>query len=163
MGANAPEEVTGLLQAWCHGDRAALDQIIPLVHNELHRLAHQYMVREPAGHVLQTTALINEAYMRLIDASRVEWQNRVHFFAISANLMRRILVDFARSRRYKKRRASAWNRKIGKNRSKSVTGYSFTNSTADILLPTRPVNRGKSSLSPILPIFAHETGKSGKE
>ena len=105
MGANAPEEVTGLLQAWCHGDRAALDQLIPLVHDELHRLAHQYMVREPAGHVLQTTALVNEAYMRLIDASRVEWQNRAHFFAISANLMRRILVDFARSRRYKKRRA----------------------------------------------------------
>ena len=109
MGANAPEEVTGLLQAWCHGDRAALDQLIPLVHDELHRLAHQYMLREPAGHVLQTTALVNEAYMRLIDASRVEWQNRAHFFAISANLMRRILVDFARSRRYKKRRDSTLN------------------------------------------------------
>ncbi len=106
MGANAPEEVTRLLQAWCHGDRAALDQLIPLVHDELHRLAHQYMVHEAAGHMLQTTALVNEAYLRLIDASRIEWQNRAHFFAISANLMRRILVDFARSRRYKKRRAS---------------------------------------------------------
>jgi RNA polymerase sigma-70 factor (ECF subfamily) len=103
MGANAPEEVTRLLQAWCHGDRAALDQLIPLVYDELHRLAHQYMVHEASGHMLQTTALVNEAYLRLIDASRIEWQNRAHFFAISANLMRRILVDFARSRRYKKR------------------------------------------------------------
>ena len=109
MGANAPEEVTRLLQAWCHGDRAALDQLIPLVHDELHRLAHQYMMHEAAGHMLQTTALVNEAYIRLIDASRVEWQNRAHFFAISANLMRRILVDFARSRRYKKRRAGTLN------------------------------------------------------
>ena len=82
MGANAPEEVTRLLQAWCHGDRAALDQLIPLVHDELHRLAHQYMAHEAAGHVLQTTALVNEAYMRLIDARQVEWQNRAHFFAI---------------------------------------------------------------------------------
>jgi len=116
MGTNAPEEVTRLLHAWCQGDRAALDQLIPLVHDELHRLAHQYMLREPAGHVLQTTALVNEAYLRLIDASRVKWQNRAHFFAISANLMRRILVDFARSRRYKKRRDGTLNPQLDLDR-----------------------------------------------
>jgi RNA polymerase sigma factor (TIGR02999 family) len=109
MPPNAPEEVTELLHAWCHGDQAALDRLLPLVYNELHRLAHQCMRHEAAGDVLQTTGLVNEAYLRLVDANHVEWQNRAHFFAISANLMRRILVDFARSRRYKKRRASAWN------------------------------------------------------
>lgn len=103
MRQNEPAEVTKLLLAWCCGNQAAFDRLIPLVYDELHRLARQYMSREPSGHILQTTALVNEAYLRLIDASRVQWQNRAHFFAISANLMRRILVDFARSRRYKKR------------------------------------------------------------
>jgi len=112
MRAHAPQEVTQLLQAWCRGDSAALDRLIPLVYHELHRLAHQCMLREPAGHLLQTTALVNEAYLRLINASQVEWHNRAHFFAISANLMRRILVDFARSRRYKKRRAGTLNAQI---------------------------------------------------
>ena len=106
MGANVPHEVTQLLQAWCHGDQGALDRLIPLVYDELHRLAHHYMRREPAGHMLQTTALVNEAYVRLIDASGVEWRDRAHFFAISAKLMRRILIDFARSRGYKKRQIS---------------------------------------------------------
>jgi RNA polymerase sigma factor (TIGR02999 family) len=102
-----PEEVTQLLLAWSHGDRAALDRLIPLVSTELHRLAHHYMRRERAGHTLQTTALVNEAYVRLVDASRVEWRDRAHFFAVSANLMRRILVDFARKRRYQKRGGGA--------------------------------------------------------
>jgi RNA polymerase sigma factor (TIGR02999 family) len=106
MSAKVPQEVTQLLQAWCRGDKTAFDQLIPLVYDELHRLAHRMMVREPAGNLLQTTALVNEAYMRLIDASQVEWQNRAHFLAISARLMRRILVDLARSRRFKKRRVS---------------------------------------------------------
>jgi len=92
-----------MLHAWCQGDQSALERLIPLVHDELHRLAHRYMLRERPDHTLQTTALLNEAYLRLIDASRVEWRNRAHFFAISANLMRRILVDFARSRGYQKR------------------------------------------------------------
>jgi RNA polymerase sigma factor (TIGR02999 family) len=96
-------DVTQLLKAWSSGEQDALEKLVPLVHDELHRLAHRYMVREKAGHTLQTTALLNEAYMRLVDASRVEWQNRAHFYAISANLMRRILVDFARSRGYQKR------------------------------------------------------------
>jgi RNA polymerase sigma factor (TIGR02999 family) len=102
-----PQEVTQLLLAWSHGDRAALDRLIPLVSTELHRLAHHYMRRERAGHTLQTTALVNEAYVRLVDASRVEWRDRAHFFAVSANLMRRILVDFARKRRYQKRGGGA--------------------------------------------------------
>ncbi len=96
-------EVTLLLQDWRHGDRAALDKLIPLVYEELHRLAHRYMARERGDHSLQTTALVNEAYLRLIDARQVDWQDRTHFFAVSANLMRRILVEFARSRSAGKR------------------------------------------------------------
>src|SRR5262245_3422532 len=89
-------EITQMLVAWSKGDEEALDKLTPLVSKELHRLAKRYMGRERAGHTLQTTALVNEAYLRLIDASQVEWQNRAHFFAISAQLMRRILVDAAR-------------------------------------------------------------------
>ena len=99
---HSPKEVTQLLHAWCGGDKTALDRLMPLIHDELHRLAHRYMLRERAGHTLQTTALVNEAYLRLVDADRIPWQNRAHFFAISANLMRRILVDFARSRGHQK-------------------------------------------------------------
>ena len=107
MSHTQPQEVTQLLLAWSRGDRAALDRLIPLVSSELHRLAHHYIRRERAGHTLQTTALVNEAYVRLVDASRVEWRDRAHFFAVSANLMRRILVDFARKRRYQKRGGGA--------------------------------------------------------
>ena len=96
-----------MLLAWSGGDRAALDRLIPLVSAELHRLAHHYMRGERVGHTLQTTALVNEAYVRLVDANRVEWRDRAHFFAVSANLMRRILVDFARRRRYQKRGGGA--------------------------------------------------------
>src|SRR5512135_3786278 len=99
MTVHSPQEVTQLLQAWCRGEQSAFDKLIPLVYAELHRLAHIYMVRERPGHTLQTSALLNEAYLRLIDADRVEWKDRVHFFAISANVMRRILVEFARARR----------------------------------------------------------------
>ena len=107
MSRTQPQDVTQLLLAWSRGDRAALDHLIPLVSTELHRLAHHYMRRERAGHTLETTALVNEAYVRLVDASRVEWRDRAHFFAVSANLMRRILVDFARKRRYQKRGGNA--------------------------------------------------------
>jgi RNA polymerase sigma-70 factor (ECF subfamily) len=100
---SSPQEVSLLLQAWVGGDQSALDRLIPIVHHELHRLAHCYMARERPGHPLQTTALVNEAYIRLLGANKVAWQDRAHFFAISANLMRRILVDYARSRRYRKR------------------------------------------------------------
>ena len=107
MTTPSPQEVTQLLLAWSQGDQAALDQLIPLVHAELHRLAHRCMDRERAGHTLQTTALVNEAYLRLIDSSQVRWQNRAHFFAVAAQLMRRILVDFARSRHNLKRGGAA--------------------------------------------------------
>ncbi len=97
MRTLAPD-VTKLLLAWNSGDSSALDKLMPLVHQELQRLAHRYMRGERCGHTLQTTALVNEAYLRLVDSSRVQWQNRAHFFAVSAQLMRRILVDYARSR-----------------------------------------------------------------
>jgi RNA polymerase sigma factor (TIGR02999 family) len=100
---SSAHEVTGLLLAWNAGDSTALEKLTPLVYEELRRLARRYMGREQAGHPLQSTALVHEAYVRLIDASQVQWQNRAHFFAISANLMRRILVDFARSQNNQKR------------------------------------------------------------
>jgi len=105
------QEVTQWLVAWSNGDSAALEQLIPLVHEELRRLAKRYMGqerrREPHGVTLQTTALVNEAYLRLIDARNVQWEDRAHFFAISAQLMRRILVDYARSRNRAKRGGAA--------------------------------------------------------
>jgi len=100
-------EVTELLLAWNRGDEVALDKLTPLVYDKLRRMAHRYMGGERPGHTLQTTALVNEAYLRLIDSSRVQWQNRAHFFALSAQLMRRVLVDFARSRNYQKRGGDA--------------------------------------------------------
>ena len=101
------EEVTGLLQAWSDGDQAALEKLMPLVYAELHRLAKRYMGREHVGRTLQTSALVNEAYLRLVDAHGVRWQNRAHFFAVSAQIMRRILVDFARARQNHKRGSGA--------------------------------------------------------
>jgi RNA polymerase sigma factor (TIGR02999 family) len=98
-----PREITQLLLAWRTGDRTALNQLMPLVHQELRRLAHYLMNRERPGHLLQTTALINEAYLRLIDSSQVKWESRAHFFAVAGQLMRRVLVDAARSRGARKR------------------------------------------------------------
>ena len=103
----ADHEVTELLTAWNGGDEAAFGKLVPLVYQELHRTAHRYMARERSGHTLQTTALINEVYMRLVDFQGMSWQNRNHFFAICANLMRRVLTDFARSRRFLKRGGDA--------------------------------------------------------
>jgi RNA polymerase sigma-70 factor, ECF subfamily len=103
MDGSLSPEVTQLLLAWSQGEQEALDKLIPFVYEELRRLAHYYMSGEGAGHTLQTTALVNEAYLRLVDMGQVQWQNRAHFFAVSAQLMRRILVDFARSRNYLKR------------------------------------------------------------
>jgi len=96
MPTASPNEVTRLLLAWNQGDQAALDQLLPLVNAELRRLAAHYMRRERPGHTLQTSALVNEAYLRLIDQQQVHWQNRTHFFGIAAQLMRRILLDHAR-------------------------------------------------------------------
>ena len=103
MNKLTPEQVTGLLVDWGNGDKAALDKLMPLVYDELRRLARYYMRRERAGQTLQTTALVNEAYLRLVDQRNVRWQNRAHFFAIAAQLMRRILVDKARKRYNAKR------------------------------------------------------------
>ena len=103
----SPQEMTELLAAWSDGDREALDRLLPLVEGELHRLAHHDMSREREGHTLQTSALVNEAYLKLCDQTRVRWQNRAHFFAIAAQTMRRILIDHARSRRYEKRGGGA--------------------------------------------------------
>jgi len=100
-------EVTRLLKAWGEGDDGALARLTPVVENELHRMAHRCMARENPGHTLQTTALVNEVYLRLVDIHGVSWQDRAHFFAMSARLMRRVLTDFARSRHYQKRGAGA--------------------------------------------------------
>jgi RNA polymerase sigma factor (TIGR02999 family) len=100
-------DVTKLLLAWGSGEEEALEQLIPLVHQELHRIAKRHMRGQRPGHTLQTTALVNEAYMRLVDLDQVQWQDRAHFFAVSARLMRRILVDSARSRGSLKRGGAA--------------------------------------------------------
>src|SRR5438309_2012628 len=101
-GEPAAEDVSKLLRAWSGGDRNALDRLTPVVYDELRRLARRYMRRERPGHSLQTTALVNEAYMRLVDYERMQWQNRAHFFAVSAQLMRRILVEHARRHNLKR-------------------------------------------------------------
>ena len=98
MSPNSDSGPTELLRAWSQGDGSALDRLVPLVYEELHRLARNFMRRERPDHTLQTTALVNEAYMRLIDQRNVRWQNRAHFFAIAAKMMRRILIDHARKR-----------------------------------------------------------------
>ena len=107
MTRSSPRAVSLLLRAWRGGDESALDKLMPLVYDQLRRLAHRYMNQEKAGHTLQTTALVNEAYLRLVDLKQIEWQDRAHFFAIAASFMRRILVDFARSRGYRKRGGDA--------------------------------------------------------
>ena len=100
-------EITQLLHDWGQGDPDALDKLLPLVETELHKLAHHYMARERRGHTLQTTALVNEVYMRLVRARDLPWQDRAHFFAVCARSMRRILTDYARARRYSKRGGGA--------------------------------------------------------
>jgi RNA polymerase sigma factor (TIGR02999 family) len=109
MEVSGSQEVTRLLLAWGQGEQSALEKLVPLVHAELRRIARRYMLGERHGHTLQTTALINEAYLRLVDSQKVNWQSRAHFFAVSAQLMRRVLVDYARARNYQKRGAGAYN------------------------------------------------------
>ena len=101
--SKSSEEITELLQAWSRGDQEAFDQLSPIVYAELRRLARHYMSRERADHTLQPTALVHEAYLRLAEFHNLHWKNRIHFFAISAQVMRRVLVDFARSRERRKR------------------------------------------------------------
>ena len=101
------DAVTQLLIAWGNGEEPARDQLMTLVYQELHRLAHRHIRKERPGHTLQTSALVNEAFVRLVDQKNVHWQSRAHFFAIAAEMMRRILVDYARSRRFAKRGGDA--------------------------------------------------------
>jgi RNA polymerase sigma factor (TIGR02999 family) len=105
--ATDPQEITDLLQSWARGDEAALEKLIPLVEAELRLLAKYYLRRERPGHTLQTTALVNEAYIKLVGQDRVHWQNRSHFYAIAAQCMRRVLMDYARARRREKRGGDA--------------------------------------------------------
>ena len=107
MSPNADSGPTELLRAWSHGDGSALDRLMPLVYDELHRLARRYMRQERPNHTLQATSLVNEAYLRLIDVNRVEWRDRAHFLAVAAQMMRRILVESARNRRRQKRGGGA--------------------------------------------------------
>ena len=99
----ATEEITQLLLAWGQGDQAALERLLPLVYEEMRQIAHHHMRRQRPDHTLQTTALVNEAYLRLVNWKEARWENRAHFFGVAAQLMRRILVDFARARNYEKR------------------------------------------------------------
>src|SRR5215469_17256975 len=103
MASSSSSEVSQLLQRWNDGDETALEKLMPLVYNELHRMARYYMARESPGHTLQTTALVNEAYVRLVDSAHTNFQNRIHFLAVCAQAMRRILADWGRSRRALKR------------------------------------------------------------
>ncbi len=107
MAAPSSHDVTQLLKAWSAGDEQALEKLTPLVYEQLHRAAQRCMAGERSGHTLQTSALVNEVYLRLVDCKKMSWQDRAHFFAVSARLMRRILIDFARSRGYQKRGAGA--------------------------------------------------------
>jgi RNA polymerase sigma factor (TIGR02999 family) len=107
MRTPASAEVTKLLLAWGAGDQRALDQLLPVVYQELHRMARRYMAAENSDHTLQASALVNEAYLRLVDVRQMQWQNRAHFFGVAAQLMRRILVDFGRRRHYLKRGGGA--------------------------------------------------------
>src|SRR5436190_19414864 len=128
MGAPSSQDVTGLLQAWGQGNEEALQKLVPLVYEQLRAAARRYMVRERPGHTLQTTALIHETYLRLVDVRRIKWQNRAHFLAICAQLMRRILIDFARSRRYQKRGGAA--REVDFHENLTVTTQTDTNMLA---------------------------------
>ena len=107
MPQNSDDQATELLRAWSQGDESARERLIPLLYGELHRLARHYMRQERPDHTLQATALVNEAYLRLIDVNRVEWRNRTHFLALAAEMMRRILIEFARSRQRQKRGGGA--------------------------------------------------------
>jgi RNA polymerase sigma-70 factor (ECF subfamily) len=107
MPTPEPQRLTQLLVAWSDGDQKALDELFPLVYDELRQLARRHMRRERRGHTLRTTALVNDAYLRLVDQRQVRWQNRAHFFAIAAQMMRRILVDHARAKHYEKRGGGA--------------------------------------------------------
>ena len=135
MAGDMAGEITALLNAWNRGDETALERIIPLVYRELHRRAERYMSREHGGHTLQATALLNEVYLRLVDLPQRNWKNRAHFLAICAQLMRRILVDFARSRHSQRRGGGQRNLPLNEE----VTAS--TRSPAEIIAVDNAVNK----------------------
>jgi RNA polymerase sigma factor (TIGR02999 family) len=138
MAESSPNRITKLLAAWSDGDETACEKLVPLVYEELHRLAHRYMRKERTGHTLQTSALVNEAYLRLAGAENVRWQNRAHFFAVSARLMRRILVDFARVKHNLKHGGGALQLSLDEGRAVS------TEPSADLLALDESLNRLKA-------------------
>ena len=131
--ASSGKEVTQLLRAWSEGDESALDKLIPLVYDELHRLARHYMAQERPGHTLQATALVNEAYLRLANAGPADFQGRTHFFAISARVLRRILVDWARVQNAQKRGGDAPVLELPQNLALDQDGKPWGNSTDDVI------------------------------
>lgn len=134
MSESNTQEVTELLQKWSGGDADALEQLTPVIYSELYRIAKRYMNRERDGHTLQTTALVNEAYMRLIDWKTAKWENRAHFFGVSAQLMRRILVDFAR------KRPKVTNDEVAKHVSLEEAFTVTTEKTADLVALDEALN-----------------------
>jgi RNA polymerase sigma factor (TIGR02999 family) len=128
MRAPASAEVTKLLLAWSAGDERALEELLPVVYRELHRMARHYMAGERPDHTLQASALVNEAYLKLVDVRQMQWQNRAHFFGVSAELMRRILVDFGRRRHYLKRGGGV--RPVTLNENLVMSGAETTNLVA---------------------------------
>jgi RNA polymerase sigma factor (TIGR02999 family) len=139
-------DVTQLLKAWTTGDEQALEKLTPLVYEQLHRVAQRCMAGERQGHTLQTTALVNEVYLQLVDCGQINWQDRAHFFAVSAKLMRRILIDFARSRGYQKRGGGAFHMSL--DDAPSVCHESSTNLVAldDALRTLAAVDERKSKV-----------------
>ena len=146
MNSPSPQEITQLLVAWGNGDESALERLAPIVQQELRRLAHHYMKNEAPGHVLQTSALVNEAYIRLIDWKNVKWQNRAHFFAVSAQMMRRILVDFARGKQYLKRGGGAL--QVSLSEAAALTEYQDSDLVAldEVLTALAEVDQRKSQV-----------------
>jgi RNA polymerase sigma factor (TIGR02999 family) len=142
----SPKEVSELLASWSNGDKTALDKLMPLVYSELRRLARRYMGRENPGHTLQTSALINEAYLKLVDQPNVKWQNRAHFFAVAAQVMRHILIDHARGHRCFKRGAGG--QKISLDESATLTGTRVTELVAldDALVSLAALDPRKSRI-----------------
>ena len=144
MAQPTPHDITNLLRSWSDGDSGALDRLTPLVFSELHRLAVRYVARERSDHTLQATGLVNEAYIRLIDWPNVQWKNREHFFGVSAQVMRHILVDYARSRLYSKRGGGARSVSL-----EDAPNLSDNNSLASLLDVDRALSRlGNTGATP---------------
>lgn len=141
-----PREVTELLKDWSAGDESAPDKLMPLVMNELRRLAHRYMRREKPGHTLQTSALINEAYVRLVDQSKIQWEGRSHFFGIAARLMRQILVDQARRRSFAKRGGGALRVSLSEAAAVAVEQSANVMALDDALEKLEKIDRRKSRI-----------------